>query len=34
MRRDKFGRFVKKADGGAVLDGSVIEYDGKKYIFK
>ena len=34
MRRDKFGRFVKKASGGTVLDGSVINYDGTKYIFK
>jgi hypothetical protein len=34
MQRDKFGRFVKKASGGTILDGSVIDYNGKKYIFK
>ena len=34
MRRDKFGRFVKKASGGTVLDGSVVDYNGTKYIFK
>lgn len=34
MRRDKFGRFVKKANGGTVLDGSVVDYNGVKYIFR
>jgi len=28
MQRDKRGRFVKKAEGGTVLDGSLIMING------
>ena len=37
MQRDKLGRFIKKANGGApltYLDGQVIIHNGKKYFLK